>query len=403
MESFQPFQQPPSPPPPPPRRAGASTPTNRWLVLVSLAMALGMGVVILWRSLAQPQQPVLDPRAQPRPVAARGDLAEDERATIELFKERSHSVVYITTTASRRDAVTFNIMEIPRGTGTGVVWDNSGHIVTNYHVVEHVVDGVDRARVAHGDKVWNARLVGAAPDKDLAVLKIDASASGLRPLLIGSSHDLQVGQKVFAIGNPFGLDQTLTTGVISGLGRQINALTGRVIQDVIQTDAAINPGNSGGPLLDSGGRMIGLNTAIISPSGAYSGVGFAIPVDTVNRIVPQLIRHGRIVRPGLGVHIGTDQLLQQYGMEGVLVLRVQPGSGAAAAGMQGTRFDENGGIQLGDIIVGVDDTKIEGAEQLFRVLETQKVGDTVAVTVLRDARTPNERTEELRVRLQSLP
>lgn len=402
MDGYQPLHRPP-PPPPPPRRARAATPTNRWVVLVALAMALGMGSVLLWRSWAHRQRPVLDPRATPRPVVARGDLAEDEQATIELFKQRSRSVVYITTAASRRDAVSFNILEIPRGTGTGVVWDDNGHIVTNYHVVEHVVEGADRARVAQGDKVWNARLVGAAPDKDLAVLKIDAPASGMRPLLIGSSHDLQVGQKVFAIGNPFGLDQTLTTGVISGLGRQINALTGRVIQDVIQTDAAINPGNSGGPLLDSAGRMIGVNTAIISPSGAYSGVGFAIPVDTVNRIVPQLIRHGRIVRPGLGVHIGTDQLLQQYGMEGVLVLRVQPGSGAEAAGMRGTQFDEEGGIQLGDIIVSVDDTKIDDAEQLFRVLEHQKVGDTVAVTVLREARTANSRTEKLDVKLQSLP
>jgi S1-C subfamily serine protease len=402
MDSYQPLHQTPTPPPPPPRRAPPAAPINRWVALVSLALAFGMGSMLLWRSWANRQQPVLDPRAVPRPVAARGDLAEDEQATIELFEQRSRSVVSITTAASRRDAVSFNILEIPRGTGTGVVWDDDGHIVTNYHVVEHVVEGADRARVAHGDRAWNARLVGAAPDKDLAVLKIDASTSGLRPLVIGSSRDLQVGQKVFAIGNPFGLDQTLTTGVISGLGRQISALTGRVIQDVIQTDAAINPGNSGGPLLDSGGRMIGLNTAIISPSGAYSGVGFAIPVDTVNRIVPQLIRHGRIVRPGLGVHIGTDQLLQQYGMEGVLVLRVQPGSGAAAAGIRGTQFDEDGGIRLGDIIVGVDETKIEHAEQLFRVLENQKVGDTVTVTVLRNARTADARTEKLTVTLQSI-
>jgi S1-C subfamily serine protease len=332
-------------------------------------------------------------------VVARGDLAKDEQATIELFKKRSPSVVYITPVAFRRDAFSFNVLEIPRGTGTGVVWDEDGHIVTNFHVVE----GVDRARVAYGDQAWNARLVGTAPDKDVAVLKIDAPSNALRPVPIGTSRDLQVGQKVFAIGNPFGLDQTLTTGVISGLGREIKARTGRVIQDVIQTDAAINPGNSGGPLLDSAGLMIGVNTAIISPSGAYSGVGFAIPVDTVNRIVPQIIRHGRVVRPGLGVQIAANQLLQQYGMEGVLVLHVEQGSAAESAGMQGTRFAEDGGINLGDIIVEVDDNKIAEAEDLFYALESRKVGDTVNVKVLRDARTADARTVELTVTLQSIP
>jgi S1-C subfamily serine protease len=326
-------------------------------------------------------------------------LADDEKATIELFKNRSPSVVYITTAAMRRDALSLNVMEIPRGTGTGVVWDNDGHIVTNFHVIE----GADRARVAHGDKVWEARLVGALADKDVAVLKIDAPGKTLRPVAVGSSHDLQVGQKVFAIGNPFGLDQTLTTGVISGLGREIKARTGRVIQDVIQTDAAINPGNSGGPLLDSAGRMIGVNTAIFSPSGAYAGIGFAIPVDTVNRIVPQIIRHGRVIRPGFGIIIFPDQILQHYGMEGVLVREVQPGGAAEAAGMQPTRLNEIGEPELGDIIVAIDGTEIQNSEDLFRVLDEHKVGDTVKVDVLREAQTANARTEQLSVTLQSLP
>jgi S1-C subfamily serine protease len=208
---------------------------------------------------------------------------------------------------------------------------------------------------------------------------------------------------VFAIGNPFGLDQTLTTGVISGLGREIKARTGRVIQDVIQTDAAINPGNSGGPLLDSGGRLIGINTAIFSPSGAYAGVGFAIPVNTVNRIVPQIIRHGRVVRPGFGILIAPDHLLEQVGLEGVLVREVQSGSAAEAAGMLGIRRDEDGVPQFGDIITAIDGKKIGSGEDLFRALERYKVADTVEVEVLRNARTPEARTETLSVKLQSLP
>jgi S1-C subfamily serine protease len=326
-------------------------------------------------------------------------LAEDERATIELFKNRSPSVVFITTAETFRDGLSFNVLEIPRGTGTGVVWDTDGHILTNFHVIE----GASRAQVTLGDKVWNARLTGTAPDKDLAVLKIDAPGEVLRPVVVGSSHDLQVGQKVFAIGNPFGLDQTLTTGVISGLGREINARTGRVIQDVIQTDAAINPGNSGGPLLDSGGRLIGINTAIFSPSGAYAGVGFAIPVNTVNRIVPQIIRHGRVVRPGFGILIAPDHLLEQVGLQGVLVREVQSGSAAEVAGMLGIRRNEDGVPQFGDIITAIDGKEIGNAEDLFRALDRYKVADTVEVELLRNARTPEARTETLSVKLQSLP
>jgi S1-C subfamily serine protease len=212
-----------------------------------------------------------------------------------------------------------------------------------------------------------------------------------------------VGQYVLAIGNPFGLDQTLTTGVISGLGREIKARTGRVIQDVIQTDAAINPGNSGGPLLDSAGNMIGVNTAIYSPSGAYAGIGFAIPVDEVNRIVPQIIKYGRVTRPGLGIQIVTAPILQQYGMEGVLVRDVQTGSAAEAAGIRGTYVPDRGDVDLGDIIIGIDGTKISEVDDLFRILDRHQVGDKITVKVLRDAQTPEARPVDLSVTLQSLP
>ncbi|MCZ6452167.1 MAG: trypsin-like peptidase domain-containing protein, partial [Deltaproteobacteria bacterium] len=225
--------------------------------------------------------------AAPREITPRGKLSVEESLTIALFRKASPSVVNITTLTVRRDVFTLNLLEIPEGTGSGFVWDNAGHIVTNYHVIQNA----DVAQVTLADQsTLKARRIGVAPDKDLAVLQIDVAKSRLRPIPIGSSNNLRVGQKVYAIGNPFGLDQTLTTGVISALGREIESVTRRPIRGVIQTDAAINPGNSGGPLLDSAGRLIGVNTQIFSPSGASVGIGFAIPVDTVNRVVPQLIR-----------------------------------------------------------------------------------------------------------------
>jgi S1-C subfamily serine protease len=221
-------------------------------------------------------------------------LTDDERETIALFEQASPSVVYITSLSVRRDLFTLNVLEIPQGTGSGFVWDDAGHIVTNFHVIQNA----DRAQVTLADRsTWVAELVGVAPAKDLAVLRIDAPAAKLRPLPVGSSEDLRVGQTVLAIGDPFGLDQTLTTGVISALGREIESVAQIPIRDVIQTDAAINPGNSGGPLLDSSGRLIGVNAAIYSPSGAYAGIGFSIPVDTVKWVVPELIEHGELRRP----------------------------------------------------------------------------------------------------------
>jgi len=330
---------------------------------------------------------------EPRSVEARGDLAQDEQATIELFRDRSSGVVHITSIGRRRD-VNFNVLEIPQGTGSGFVWDDRGHVVTNFHVVQNG----QAAQVTLADgTTGRATLVGAAPDKDLAVLRVDFEVSKLNPLPVGQSANLQVGQKVFAIGNPFGLDQTLTTGVISGLGREIRSVSGRPIQDVIQTDAAINPGNSGGPLLDSAGRLIGVNTAIYSPSGAYAGIGFAVPVDVVNRIVPQLIANGKVTKPGLGVQIAQDDYARRAGVNGVIVMRVPAGTAAAKAGIKGVSRNAVGQLVLGDVIVAAAGEPIVTSVDLFRVLDRRQVGDRVTITVQRDSK-----RVDLDVELQSI-
>jgi S1-C subfamily serine protease len=270
------------------------------------------------------------------------------------------------------------LFESPQGTGSGFVWDQEGHIITNFHVIQEA----SGAKVTLADNSdWEAQLVGVAPDQDLAVLSIKAPAERLHPIPVGTSANLQVGQKVFAIGNPFGLDQTLTTGIISALGREIQARTGRDITGVIQTDAAINPGNSGGPLLDSASRLIGVNTAIFSPSGSSAGIGFAVPVDTVNRVVPQLLRHGRVIRPGLGVRIADDATVTRLGLAGVLIFDVTEGSAAARAGLRGTRRDDQGRLILGDVIVAIDDNAVTSIHDLMTVLDTYKVGDQVTVAV----------------------
>lgn len=345
---------------------------------------------VLWVLAGLP----LDVEAQPRPIAPKGKPLAEERATIQLFKDNSPAVVYITTLAVRRDLFSLNVLELPRGTGSGFIWDAEGHVVTNFHVIQ----GADTARVTLADQsIWEAQLVGVASDKDLAVLKIKAPRRKLQPIRLGTSRDLAVGQKVFAIGNPFGFDQTLTTGIISGLGREIRSVTGRPIRGMVQTDAAINPGNSGGPLLDSAGRLIGVNTAIYSPSGAYAGIGFAVPVDTVNRIVPQLIRYGRVLRPGLGISVAEEQIARQLGVTGVLVVEVPPGSAAAQAGMRPTRYDALGRVQLGDIIIAIDRKPVQTPDDLFAVLEEYRVGDTVSVSVTRAGK-----TERLNVKLQGI-
>jgi len=361
--------------------------------VILLVAAVG-GFAIGW-CLARPwPSSVHSDDASPRPIAARGNLEPDEQATIGLFERTSPSVVYITSVALRRDAFGFNVFEIPQGTGSGFIWDSRGYVVTNFHVIQDA----QRAEVTLADSSsWSAQLVGYEADKDLAVLKIDAPGKRLRAIDVGTSSDLKVGQKVFAIGNPFGFDQTLTTGVISALDREIASVTNRPIKGVIQTDAAINPGNSGGPLLDSAGRLIGVNTAIYSPRGAYIGIGFAVPVDTVNNVVPQLIAHGKVVRPGLGVSVATDSVMRRLGLEGVLVLQVSPGSGAEQGGIQPTRRDAAGRIVLGDVIVAVDGEPVRSGDELTSVLLDHRVGDRVTVTVRR-----GERTVDLPVELQPL-
>ncbi|CAF2006693.1 hypothetical protein Bca4012_078750 [Brassica carinata] len=308
-------------------------------------------------------------------------LQTDELATVRLFQENTPSVVYITNLAVRQDAFTLDVLEVPQGSGSGFVWDKKGHIVTNYHVIR----GASDLRVTLADQsTYDAKVVGFDQDKDVAVLRVDAPKDKLRPIPVGISADLLVGQKVFAIGNPFGLDHTLTTGVISGLRREISsAATGRPIQDVIQTDAAINPGNSGGPLLDSSGTLIGINTAIYSPSGASSGVGFSIPVDTVGGIVDQLVRFGKVTRPILGIKFAPDQSVEQLGVSGVLVLDAPPTGPAGKAGLQSTKRDGYGRLILGDIITSVNGTKVTNGSDLYRILDQCKVGDEVTVEVLR--------------------
>jgi S1-C subfamily serine protease len=332
----------------------------------------------------------------PRPIAQRPDdkLGADEQATIDVFSKFSRSVVHVTSLATRRNQMTLDVTEIPQGVGSGFVWDQDGHIVTNYHVVQ---EG-DRAQVILNDgTTYPATIVGVAPDKDLAVLHIDARPDKLLPLPVGQSAGLKVGQKVLAIGNPFGLDQTLTTGVISGLGREIKSVTNHPISDVIQTDASINPGNSGGPLLDSAGRLIGINTAIYSPSGANAGIGFAVPVDTINAIVPQLLKFGKITRPGLGINILADAIAAQHNIDGVVIAQVAPGGAADQAGLRGARSMQ-GGVELGDVVVEIDGTRIHRASDLYKLLDAHKVGDEIAVTVEN-----NGQRRTAKVTLQALP
>jgi S1-C subfamily serine protease len=320
--------------------------------------------------------------AKPRPVTARGDLSSAEKSRIALFRKTWSSVVHITTLDVRADPFHLNALEVPKGTGSGFIWDEHGHIVTNYHVIA----GADEARVTLSDhSTWQARLIGQSPRNDLAVLRIMGAAKRLSPLAIGTSHDLVVGQDTVAIGSPFGLDYTLSTGVISGLGREITGAAGLPIKGVIQTDAAINPGNSGGPLLDSAGRLIGVNTAILSPTGTSAGVGFAVPVDIVARVVPELIAYGHEVRPVLGVELADDELGQRLGLSGVLVLRVVQGSPAEHVGIVPTRRDPSTGeIALGDVITQIDGADVKSAADVYLKLEHYKPGDSVTVTVARE-------------------
>lgn len=333
--------------------------------------------------------------APPRTIAPRGDLAADERATIELFEANQESVVHIATSSRRTYSSWFrrDEVEVPLGTGSGFVWDERGYIVTNFHVLNRS----HRQSVTLFDGTSHeARYIGADPTNDLAVLKIEPPASGLRAIPIGSSGDLRVGQKSFAIGNPFGFDWTLTTGVISGLDRTIESLAGNRIRGVIQTDAAINPGNSGGPLLDSSGRLIGVNAAIVSSSGASAGLGFAIPVDTVNRVVPSILSTGTVERAGLGIMMGTDRQAAQLGIPGVIVADVVAGGSAERAGLRRpARTPE--GWEL-DSITALAGEPIRGREDLIRALLGRAVGEEVQVTLARGGR-----QLQVAVKLQEIP
>ena len=300
----------------------------------------------------------------PREVTPRGPLLAVEQPTVDLFRSTSPSVIYVTTLQQVRSRVTLDVTSVPTGAGSGFIWDEQGHVVTNFHVIQ---PGASVTVTLNDQSTYPAEVIGRAPNNDLAVLKIDAPIEKLKALAIGSSHDLKVGQNVLAIGNPFGLDQTLTTGIVSALGRTIVAPNGLPIEDVIQTDAAINPGNSGGPLIDSSGRLIGVNTQIATPSGANAGIGFAIPVDTVNRIVPSIIKNYRPGKPSmptravLGVRLATPQLnadiTARIGIKGVLVVGVDEKSGAAAAGLAGVQRTTDG-IDFNDVITEVAGRKV---------------------------------------------
>ena len=352
-----------------------------WLTLAAAVL------ILVWRG-APDIEAWFAPRqdAAPRVVQARGDLAADEKATIELFEKARGSVVYITTKAEVRDFWSRNVFTVPRGTGSGFIWDDAGHVITNYHVIENASEAT--VKLADG-RDYKAALVGASPAHDIAVLKIGVGFKRPPPVPLGTSHDLKVGQKVFAIGNPFGLDWTLTTGIVSALDRSLGEENGNSIEHLIQSDAAINPGNSGGPLLDSAGRLIGINTAIYSPSGASAGIGFAVPVDTVNQVVPQIIKSGKYIRPALGIEVDerlNARLSELRDIQGVVILKVAPGSAADKAGLKGATITRDGGIVPGDTILAIEGKPVEAVGKLLSRLDDFKVGDVVKLTVLRDDR-----------------
>jgi 2-alkenal reductase len=343
---------------------------NFWRTIAVLALIL-LGAVLAERFL---RTYWLSADA-PRPIAPRGDLGDEERRAAEIFAQTSPSVAYIFV---RRGGET--VFGETGGTGSGFVWDRAGHIVTNHHVIEGASElGV----VIDEGEVLPARVVGSAPWVDLAVLRLDAAAVNLRPILVGRSADLAVGQTVYAIGNPFGLSRTMTRGIISALDRRLPTAAGREVAGVIQIDAAINPGNSGGPLVDSAGRLIGVTTAILSPAGTFAGVGFAVPVDTVNRIVPALIRDGRAPLPGIGVRALGEEAGSRLGVPGVVIHSVVPGSSAEKAGLRG--MDSRG--RVGDVIVAANGKRVTALADLAAELARVGIGNRARLTVLRQGST----------------
>ena len=363
-------------------------------LLWALAGSTALFGLLLWRfdiaawaapsavSAVAPVAPVA--RAAPAALSPQegAELLPGERATVDLFRRASPSVVHVTNLGLYRNRFNRNVTEIPRGTGTGFLWDAEGHVVTNYHVIAGAPGSSSKVIVTLRDRQYQAKLIGHSEDRDLAVLELEHPPEGLRGLSLGSSENLRVGQSVYAIGNPFGLDQTLTTGVISGLGREIRSLSDHKIRDVIQTDAAINPGNSGGPLLDSHGRLIGVNTAIMSPSGTYAGIGFAVPVDAVREVVPQLIQHGRVTKPGLGVYLMEDRQAASLGLSGVGIEEVVGGTAADRAGLRSMQIFRDRTVAL-DEILAVDGVRVSTRTDLFDILDQREVGDRVELQVRR--------------------
>ena len=363
--------------------------SRRWLIRSLALVALAVGCSQAIDTPAAPRD------GAPRPITPRGELGAEEKATIDLFERSRESVVYITTRSRVRDIWTRNVYSVPRGTGSGFIWDDAGHVITNYHVIEDASEAI--VKLADG-REFKASLVGASKSHDLAVLNITVPSKRPAPIPLGTSHDLRVGQKVLAIGNPFGLDLTLTTGIVSALDRSLGGDDGNSsIDHLIQTDAAINPGNSGGPLLDSAGRLIGINTAIYSPSGASAGIGFAVPVDTVMRVVPQLIKTGKYIRPALGIEVDEQinaRLQALTGSKGVFVLRVTPGSAAHRAGLVGVEVTA-GGIVPGDRVISIDGIAVDDVTTLQARLDDKNVGDVVVLLVERAGK-----TREMLVELQ---
>ena len=353
--------------------------------LFNLTVWIIVVLVILFISKPYLKNWLLEGQSTPRAITERGQLLSNEENTIQIFQRTSPSVVFITTQDAKVNLWTRTVKETPLGSGSGFIWDTKGHVVTNYHVIQNSASAMVRLS---DQRTYKAILVGASPRHDIAVLKINVPIDSPTPVPIGTSKDLRVGQNIYAIGNPFGLDHTLTTGIISALGRSIDSEAGGQIENLIQVDAAINPGNSGGPLIDSAGRLIGINTAIFSPSGSSAGIGFSIPVDNVNRIVPQLIAKGRYIRPVLGLNIDEHSnriITREYNVKGVAILGVSEGSGADRAGLIGISYQNNEYV-LGDMIQKIDGRDVATVADLLDILDEYEAGQAVNLSILRGSR-----------------
>jgi len=348
---------------------------------ITLILLLATAAYLVWQERSRGKAPDLPQSAANEISPSAFSLHPSDLTVMDLYDRLSPSVVSVANKALVRSWMSPQIFEVPQGSGSGFVWDAEGHILSNYHVIHEA----DALTVTFPDgQAFDARVVGAAPDFDLAVLKIEPAGRVLTPIVPGTSRSLRVGQSVLAIGNPFGLDTSLSKGIVSALGRTMLSMSQRRISDVIQTDAAINPGNSGGPLLDLEGRLIGINTAIYSPSGANAGIGFAVPVDTISRIAPQLIAHGRVTRAGIGVQLLPDALTRRGRVEGVGIAAVISGSPAERAGLEGARQLGWGSFALGDVITAADGKPVKNTDDLRDVLDTRQPGETVVFTLLRN-------------------